>query len=187
MWETDPEGSDDGWHSIYAKAYDLAGNALISSASQIEVYSLDSIVPSLVELIAFGPFTGNINLYANVYDGESGIAFVEYWDGDPSLENSVLLGWSDVSGNSYNLLWITDPYGGDDGNHTIFARAYDIAGNFKTSEGLVIEIAIPILSEEASTFWSTSGTVFLAGTVAFVTGSLLQKPLGNLIGKKKIA
>ena len=111
LWATDPEGSDDGWHFIYAQAFDLAGNSLISSAIEINVYSVDRIIPSVVELIALEPFTGTINLYANAYDGETGIAIVEYWDGDPSIEGSIFLGSSDVSSNSYNFLWINPDNG----------------------------------------------------------------------------
>ena len=37
IWPTDPSGSDDGIHYVYARAYDRAGNYLTSSAIEIQV------------------------------------------------------------------------------------------------------------------------------------------------------
>jgi hypothetical protein len=175
LWATDPEGSDDGWHSIYAKAFDLAGNSLVSTSIQINVYSIDSTIPSFVEFMANGPFTGDINLFANAYDGETGIAIVEYWDGDPSTEGSVFLGNSDVSSNAYNAIWITDPDGADDGIHSIYVRAYDHAGNYNVSVGVDIEVYSRILSEGGEMVLLVGGAAVAGTVVAPAASKFLSK------------
>ena len=188
LWATDPDGSDDGWHSIYAKAFDQAGNSLISTSIQIKVYSFDSIIPSFVEIFAYGPFTGTINLYANAYDEESGISLVEYWEGNPSVNGSIFLGSSDVSSTSYNFLWITDPDGTDNGIHSICVRAYDLEGNFNVSSLIEIDVYSKILSENGETALLVGGMA-VAGSIAVSVGSkLLSKAKSNLHsfpGKKK--
>ncbi len=125
---------------LFAKTTDCAiplKNSLISPAYIIHI---DNKIPEKCQAVAYTPLRGAIPLYASTYDTDSGIAYVEYWDGFPENLDSILLGVSYDPSSSYNFIWATNPSGADDGVHTIYARAYDNAGNYLDSLPLVIQV-----------------------------------------------
>ncbi|MFX1449428.1 MAG: hypothetical protein ACFFCM_01215 [Promethearchaeota archaeon] len=139
-----------GIYYLFVVTYDSATplpNYLVSSVYSVEI---DNVVPTVCQARAYGPFTGAINLYANVWDADSGIDYVEYWDGDPLNPNSTFLGRSYDSSSSYSFVWATDPGGADDGLHYIYARAYDRAGNHLDSTLLEINVNSKAPSEPIS-------------------------------------
>ncbi len=129
-----------GTYYLFTIVYDGASpvrNSLVSGTSTVFI---DNILPSIYHVRAYEPFRDAINLYASVFDSDSGIDYVEYWKGSPSDQNSELLGISFDSSSSFNFIWATDPEGSDDGVHYVYARVFDRAGNLIDSTGIVINI-----------------------------------------------
>jgi hypothetical protein len=89
---------------------------------------------------AYAPYRDAIKLYANTFDADSGIQYVEYWDGLPGGPGSTLIGISYDAGNAFLCTWATDPGGTNDGLHYIYARAYDRAGNALTSSAIEVQV-----------------------------------------------
>jgi hypothetical protein len=108
--------------------------------SEYYLIRVDNVIPTQCQAQAYGPYRAAINLYTNAFDADSGIEYVEYWDGDPTEPTSILLGRSYNPSNSYNFIWATDPNGADDGTHHIYARAYDRAGNHMDSTQIVFKV-----------------------------------------------
>ncbi|MHA1146364.1 MAG: hypothetical protein ACTSRW_16630 [Candidatus Helarchaeota archaeon] len=127
-----------GTYYLFAMVFDNADptmNYLISEPC--EVY-IDNVLPSACEIRTYGPYRNAINLYARALDSDSGIEYVEYWDGNPGEQGSIYLGRVSSAENGYRLIWATDPLGSDDGIHHIYARAYDRAGNYLDSTAVTI-------------------------------------------------
>jgi hypothetical protein len=126
-----------GSYYLFITTEDNAGNLVVSSVMPV---TIDNRIPETCFLSAYEPYEGPIALYTIAFDSDSGIAYVEYWDGDPTNQSSVFLGRSSDSSSSYRYIWATDPNGTDDGLHYIYARAYDKAGNILDSNGIEIEV-----------------------------------------------
>jgi hypothetical protein len=107
-------------------------------------------LPELCAISSYDLFEGPITLYTTTFDADSGIAYVEYWDGDPTNLSSSLLGKSSDASTSYRYIWATDPNGSNDGLHFIYARAYDKAGNYLDSVGL--EMFVDTYKERRASF-----------------------------------
>jgi hypothetical protein len=137
QWDT---STFHGTYYLFAVTYDLAFPLKNYRISDTYTIHIDNLNPTTCQARSYGPYRGAIELYANVYDADSGIGYVEYWDGDPSNPNSTLLGTSYDSSNSYLFTWATDPGGSDNGVHSIYARAYDQAGNYLDSSLLEISV-----------------------------------------------
>ena len=140
-----------------------------------------SFLPSSCQARAYDPFRGAINLYANVFDADSGIAYVAYWDGDPNTPGSVLLGISSDSSSSFNFVWATDPSGGDDGIHYIYARGYDRAGNYRTSPAIEIQV------DSQATEAEPVGLLEIATLTAAIAIPAALIVLGVMIRKRPVA
>ncbi|WP_457916649.1 right-handed parallel beta-helix repeat-containing protein [Candidatus Lokiarchaeum ossiferum] len=130
----------EGDYFIFAEAYDYGTPIPNKLVSDPQLVHIDNTAPSECHLIAYEPYYDAIPLYATATDDETDIAYIEYWDGDPVTEGSILLGWSDVSSDSYRFIWSTDPNGDDNGIHQIYAKAFDLAGNSKVSSGLTLNV-----------------------------------------------
>ncbi len=126
-----------GTYYLFMVTEDYHANKRISSGYLVQI---DNVLPEFCQIASYGLFEGPISLYTTTFDTDSGISYVEYWNGDPTNASSNLLGSSSDASTSYRYIWATDPNGTDDGLHYIFARAYDRAGNFLDSKGLRMEV-----------------------------------------------
>jgi hypothetical protein len=126
-----------GTYYLFLMTEDNHTNVRISTGIKVQI---DNILPTNCQISSYGPYEGPITLYTNTYDADSGIAYVEYWDGDPTNSSSRLLGISSDASTSYRYIWATDLNGTDDGLHSIFARSYDRAGNYLDSIGIQMEV-----------------------------------------------
>ncbi|MHA2156252.1 MAG: hypothetical protein ACXABU_12980, partial [Candidatus Hodarchaeales archaeon] len=134
LWSTT---SLHGTYYLFIVTEDNQSNRRLSSGIQVQI---DNILPENCRISSYDIYEGPITLYTSTYDADSGIAYVEYWNGDPTNQSSTLLGVSSDASTSYRFIWATDLNGSDDGLHFIFARAYDKAGNYLDSNGLEMEV-----------------------------------------------
>lgn len=129
-----------GTYYVFAVVVDKASPVINERVSTPYIVFIDNELPSNCEVRAYKPYRNAIELYAYAFDDDSGIACVEFWDGDPTNPNSILLGISYSSDTSYRIIWTTDPGGTDDGTHNIYARTYDQAGNSLISAEFTIKV-----------------------------------------------
>jgi hypothetical protein len=134
LWSTSPL---QGTYYLFVTTEDNSGNVIVSTSIQVKI---DNRLPETCFLSAYEPYEGPIALYTTAFDSDSGIDYVEYWDGDPTNQSSVFIGLSTDASSSYRYIWATDPNGTNDGVHFIYARAYDKAGNILDSNGIEIEV-----------------------------------------------
>ncbi|MFX0097995.1 MAG: right-handed parallel beta-helix repeat-containing protein [Candidatus Hodarchaeota archaeon] len=121
----------------YDNAAENYSNYKVSEPYPVKI---DNTPPSHCILMAYTPYEKVIPLYASVQDNKSGIDRVEYWLGDPTSQGGILLGSSNDPNQAYRFLWATDPEGGNDGPHAIYARVYDRAGNYLDSSAFEINV-----------------------------------------------
>ncbi|MHA1521024.1 MAG: right-handed parallel beta-helix repeat-containing protein [Promethearchaeota archaeon] len=172
-----------GEYYIFAEAWDYGSPMSNSYLSDPKLVYIDNADPNICRVMVYEPYRDAINLYAFAEDLETGIAYVEYWDGDPFNTTSILLGTSDIASDSYRFIWTTDPSGGDNGLHTIYARAYDRAGNFLTSDTVTIMVTniTDYITDETglSTEWTSGliagGTTILGVIIAAIAYVLVKK------------
>ncbi len=159
-----------GTYYLFAVTYDDAFPLRNYRISDTYMIHIDNLKPTTCQARSYGPYIGAIKLYANANDGDSGIEYVEYWDGDPSNPNSTLIGTSYDSSNSYLFTWATDPGGSQDGLHYIYARAYDKAGNYLDSSVFEITVAshAPINVTELLTLFMLGALIALASVMTFM-------------------
>lgn len=131
----------DGTHTITAKAYDAARNSTTSSAINVTIKNdippkTDDAPPtvSITAPTASATVVGTANITADAADNV-GVARVEiYVDGnlsaDPDVAAPYVFGW--------------DSTGVPNGSHTIYAIAYDAAGNSKTSSTVTVVVDNPV-------------------------------------------
>ncbi|WP_224365339.1 Ig-like domain-containing protein [Hyalangium versicolor] len=118
----------DGSHSLMAKAYDGAGN--VGTSSSVAV-SADNTLPDAA-LTSPAPGTllkGSVVLTASASD-TVGVTKVQFYDG------TMLIGTAAAS--PYAVSWNT--LGAADGAHTLTVKAYDGAGNVRTSVGANVTV-----------------------------------------------
>ncbi|HHV81048.1 TPA: hypothetical protein GXX44_05100, partial [bacterium] len=127
-------------HTIYAKAYDNAGNEGVSPSITVTIG--DSQLPTVVVTnpVDGGTVTGTVTIKANAVDrsipkgkskSPSGIQKVEFYVDDRLLGEALT--------SPYDKNWNTDSlaYGS---THTIYAKAYDNAGNEGVSPPITVTI-----------------------------------------------
>jgi hypothetical protein len=136
-WDTDPY-ADGGTHSIYAKAYDLAGNSTTTAITTVTVSNKNSsdVTPPIVLVlypVSGSTVSGTVNVVADVSDNIA-IDYVEFYiDG--------ILKETDTDGTDYwSYNWDTASYA-DDESHTIFIKAYDTSGN--VGQSALIDVIVP--------------------------------------------
>ncbi len=125
-----------GTYYIFVVTYDNGFPLQNEKVSIPYMVQIDNVLPISCQIRAYGPYSGAINLYTNAFDADSGIDYVEYWDGHPDNSGSILLGSSREASSSFNFIWSTDPGGTDDGTHNLYSKAYDRAGNYLISASL---------------------------------------------------
>jgi hypothetical protein len=170
-WNTSVETP--GSHVLTARAYDQAGN---SASAAVQVTLLDSAPPAVAVTspAAGSSIAGQVTLHADATDNV-GVTRVElYRDG------AVLLGT--VTAAPYDVLWTVDVA---PGSHTLYAKAYDQAGNAGTSAAvqvtavgsLTVSLTAPANGATLSGAVSVTATATGPGGVARVDflrdGSLL--------------
>jgi hypothetical protein len=131
-WNT--SGVVEGAHTLTLKAYDTAGNAATSSPV---VVTLDSTLPD-VALTSPGPGTyhrGTVELAATASDNQ-GVARVEFYV--EAYNEDALLGTDSTA--PYTLSWNTLATSTYNGANTLKVKAFDIAGNVRTSARVVVTI-----------------------------------------------
>lgn len=118
-----------GSHTLYARAYDLEGNQGSSSVASVTV--LDSVSPavSVTAPPAGSTVAGVVTLTADASDNV-GVTKVEFFRGA-----GILLGTDTVE--PYSLAWDSTSVPGD---HTIYAKASDQAGNVATSAPVPVRV-----------------------------------------------
>jgi len=134
LWSTT---SLHGTYYLFIVTTDNHSNMCLSDVYQVQI---DNVLPEKCQIVTYGTNEGPIALYTNTFDVDSGIAYVEYWNGDPTNQSSSLIGLSSDASTSYRFIWATDPNGTDDGSHAIYARAYDKAGNYRDSIGFSMNV-----------------------------------------------
>lgn len=191
-----------GQYYIFAEAWDYGTPMPNNHLSEPYQVFIDNADPTICEVIAYAPFCNVIPLFACADDLETDIGYVEYWDGDPNLEESILLGWSDVKSDSYRFLWATDPGKADYGIHNIFAKAFDLAGNSLLSSPKQINVTETTLptdtspqdttlpdNDESDINWQTTlmtgGMAAAGGIIAVILVFVVSKMSGSGILKKK--
>jgi Bacterial Ig domain len=122
--------SDSTSHGIFAKAYDLFGNWAVSAVIRVTVYprSKDVIAPAMILLypLAESILTGTVRVTISASDN-IGVTRMEFYvDGG----NNAQPNFSKTSAPwIYN--WDTSTWA-DGAKHTLFVKAYDLAGNVGT-------------------------------------------------------
>ncbi|NVM54458.1 MAG: hypothetical protein HWN66_12210, partial [Candidatus Helarchaeota archaeon] len=165
-----------GTYYLFAVTFDNADPQWNSKISDTYSINIDNILPTTCQARAYEPYRDAINLYVNAFDADSGIEYVEYWDGDPDNPGSTLLGISYEPSSSFNFVWATAPNGADDGTHYIYARAYDKAGNYLDSSAIDIKVdnlSVPISTTEIL-LWSIL-ILGIVGISAYILNNTIFK------------
>ncbi|HZH18491.1 MAG TPA: Ig-like domain-containing protein [Archangium sp.] len=132
-WNT--SGVVEGSHTLTMKAHDTVGNAATSAGV---VVNLDNTPPDVaLTSPAQGSWhRGTVELEATASDNQ-GVARVEFYHGE------TLLGTDSTA--PYTLSWNTLATSMDDGANTLEVKAFDLAGNVRTSTevGVTIDNTAP--------------------------------------------
>lgn len=165
--------ANNGSHSLTAKAYDTAGNSTTSASGPVTVNiaAVDLVPPtvSLASPVAGATFTSaqTITIAATATDNVA-VSKVEFYDG------TTLLGTDSTI--PYSVTWAISS--GNNGNHSLTAKAYDAAGNNQASApiSLIVNIGVatPTLRPDGKlpTFPGAEG--FAAGTAGGRGGTIIK-------------
>ena len=157
IWDTTV--ASNGGHTLTAKAHDAAGNIGTSSAVPVTV---DNIAPSVsITSPTSGSYLrGNITVSANASDN-IGVARVEFFkDSDPAP-------FATDTVSPYSTPWNTS--GVSNGSHNLTAKAYDAAGNPRTSAPVpvIVDNSPPSVSVTSPASGATvSGTAVTVAATA---------------------
>ncbi|GGJ18661.1 glycosyl hydrolase family 18 protein [Deinococcus roseus] len=131
--------SQNGTYSYTAKAFDAAGNTKTSTAASVTVNiagSGDTIAPTVS--LAASPTNltaaGNVNLTATASDNV-GVSKVEFYRG------TTLLGTDTTAPYTYAHAYSNSS---QNGSYSYTAKAFDAAGNNKTSTAVNVTVNIPV-------------------------------------------
>ncbi|MDY7228175.1 Ig-like domain-containing protein [Hyalangium rubrum] len=117
-----------GAHTLTAKAYDAGGR--VGTSASVVVYTDNTPPTATLTAPAQGALLrGSAQLTATASDAQ-GVARVEFYDG------ATLIGTDTAS--PYALSWNTASAA--DGAHTLSVKAYDIAGNVRTSVSVGVTV-----------------------------------------------
>jgi subtilisin family serine protease len=125
-WDT--LAAANGAHTLVVKAYDQAGNSQVSAQRNVTV---DNLLPSVA---ITSPQAGaslflSTTIQASASDN-TGVMQVVFYDGASVIGTDTTAPYS----VEWNLTFIPK------GQHTLTARAYDAAGNLKTSGNVVVNV-----------------------------------------------
>lgn len=146
-----------GTHTIWVRGKDAAGNWGVAVSTSL---TIDKTKP-VVSGVSASPNPTNaansnntsFTLTASASDagtGGSNIARAEWYEGaDPGLGNGVAMAASDgafdssTEGLTASINFVT--LGWAAGNHTVYVRARDAAGNWSTTSSVVVNVVLPDL------------------------------------------
>ncbi|UCE37157.1 MAG: winged helix-turn-helix transcriptional regulator [Thermoplasmata archaeon] len=140
------QGTADGLVNFTVTLLDDAGNLILASDYLI----IDNVPPALatIESISDGrattpetEFRGVLTI--NAQTDANDILKVSFFDGDPN-EGGIWLG--DDFDSPYSFEWYTQV--NDSGDHQIYIRVFDDAGNFRDSSGVEITISHEVKGPE---------------------------------------
>jgi peptidoglycan/xylan/chitin deacetylase (PgdA/CDA1 family)/N-acetyl-beta-hexosaminidase len=115
--------------TVRYRAWDVAGNVEATNSQLIQV---DTVPPTVaITSPASGARVhGNVKVTATAADAGSGVAQVSFY------ADGVLIGTS--KGPTYSVTWNTNKV--TNGQHTLTAVAQDVAGNSRTSSGVLVTV-----------------------------------------------
>ena len=128
IWSINTTKYSDGNHQFYVIAYDNVNN---TGQSSTVTYYFDNTPPS----VSFSNpsdgdvVNGTVSLTVSASDSGSGIDHVSYYN--DSIDSNHLIGSSTDGNSNYQVSWDTTLT--SDGSHTLYAVAYDKAGNSQTT------------------------------------------------------
>jgi poly(hydroxyalkanoate) depolymerase family esterase len=135
--------STNGNHNITAKAYDAAGNVGISSPISVRVSGgiedKEKPTVSISSPSDGDSVSGSVTISANAKDNSGVVTKVEFYI-DQTLKGTA-------TSSPYNFIWDSSQV--SDGNHTIYAEAYDPAGNSGKSSTINVKVSQLVYSEAA--------------------------------------
>lgn len=136
-YEWNTSTATNGTHTLSAKAYDTAGNA--GTATPVTVTVTGGRVDTTPPTVAFSfpsnnaVLSGSVTLTATASD-DSEVARVEFFlDG-----NSLGVGVASLQAGPYAYTWNTTS--ATPGSHTLYAKAWDVAGNTATTSNVVVTV-----------------------------------------------
>jgi hypothetical protein len=149
-----------GSYTLMAKAYDAAGN--VGQTTNLSVTIVNDTVSPTVSVTApanNATVSGNISVTANA-DDNVGVSKVEFY------EDGALLSATNIAPYSYswNSTTVTD------GTHTLYAKAYDAAGNIKQSSNVTVTVRNDNTPPTVS-ISSPSNSAIVSGTVSVTTSA----------------
>lgn len=157
LWDTTTVA--DGTNTLYAKAYDAAGNSVQSAFSTFNVSNAtpppaDTTAPtvSMATPTSGSTVSGAVTLGANATDN-IGVTRVDFYRG------TTLLG-SDTSA-PYSISWDTTSVA--DGTYSIFSKAYDAAANSTSSSSVSVTVSNVVTPPADTTAPSVSMTAPTTG------------------------
>jgi hypothetical protein len=177
-----------GTYTLYAKAYDAAGNTATSDTATVNVNNTADSIPPTVSLTAPANGTtvkGTVTVTASASDNAGALSRVEFY------KDGVLFG-SDTS-SPYGFSWVTTS--DTNATHSLYAKAYDPSGNSATSGTITITVsnssditapsvptglsATPVSSSQISLSWTAStdtGGSGLAGYKVYQGSAISNLP-----------
>lgn len=177
-FELDSTTIANGNHTIYAIAYDIAGNFTTSTTATFTINNPDITPPATVTLTAptaGAILVGDATLTATATDN-IGIDHIDFYRGGTTLIGGVI-GTAPYTWDTTNT---------PDGTYTLTAKAYDAAGNSKTSAGVSIEVkntVIPLPDTTAPVVTMTtpaSGTTVSGTTVTLAADATDASGINNV-------
>jgi hypothetical protein len=152
-----------GSHTLYARAYDQAGNTATSATVAVTV--LDTRAPTvyLTEPLPGATVSGTVRIMAYSSDDLATVAVDFYLDGSTFLGtySAEMQHWP------YWINWNTSPVA--PGSHTIVAKARDAAGNVGTSAPVSVTIADTVAPTVSMTAPASGASV--SGSVALTASA----------------
>jgi hypothetical protein len=148
-WST--AGATEGTHTLTVKAYDGVGHVGTSAPVTVTV---DNTVPTVAFSSPAGGalLRGAVQVEATASDNR-GLSRVEFY------VDSTLIGTDTTA--PYSVSW--DTPGGSDGGHTLWAKAYDAAGNVQqVSRSVIVDNTAPTVTITSP---ASGAKIFLSTTL----------------------
>jgi hypothetical protein len=148
-----------GSYALTAKAYDAAGNSKTSSAVTVTVSNTDATPPtvSLTSPASGAAVSGTVTLSATASDNVA-VTKVEFYHG------TTLIGTgTNSSGSTWQRSWNTASIA--NGSYALTAKAYDVAGNSKTSSAVTVTVSNTDTTPPTVSLTSPASGDTLSGTV----------------------
>ena len=127
-----PSEAERGNHTLFCRAYDMAGNMGISRLVHVTVADTSDSEPPIAEMVrpaAWSTVSDTVAVEAVAWDLNGIARVIFHLDGD-SLAT--------VSTDPYRFDW--DSREAADGSHTLYARAWDLAGNDDLSPVITFDV-----------------------------------------------